>query len=231
VCGEGKGIDHAMLDAFISYSHADRRVAGKVKQAMSDHGIDCFLAHEDIEPSEEWLKKIKRRLRAYELFFPLVSDNFKQSLWADQECGIAIALKKDIVPFQLGAMAPYGFIGRYQPVKIRSIDKDEISQKCWAVVRKLLKSPTIGTRVQDALIESFLKSKSFEESERKSVRLAEIGDLSIEQLNTLLEGSALNVDVFDGYVAREAVRKLLLPHRKDLDRQFYDLFMERAGFA
>ena len=41
------------LNDFISYSSEDKEIAGIVKKALSNLGIDSFLAHEDITPSQE----------------------------------------------------------------------------------------------------------------------------------------------------------------------------------
>jgi adenine-specific DNA methylase len=35
-------------EVFISYQTADKVVAGKIKEILSDYGMDSFLAHEDI---------------------------------------------------------------------------------------------------------------------------------------------------------------------------------------
>ena len=43
---------------FISYSVKDKEIAGKVKDILSRFNISAFLAHQDIEVSEEWEKRI-----------------------------------------------------------------------------------------------------------------------------------------------------------------------------
>ena len=80
------------LKGFISYAHDERRLAGSIKQELSNFGIDCFLAHEDIEPSVEWQSEIVKCLRECDIFFPLISNKFRESMWADQEVGMAVVL-------------------------------------------------------------------------------------------------------------------------------------------
>lgn len=40
--------------AFISYQTADKQIAGRIKELLESIGITSFLAHEDIDVSEEW---------------------------------------------------------------------------------------------------------------------------------------------------------------------------------
>lgn len=42
------------LVAIISYSHKDREIAGEANEVLSEAGIEAFVAHDDIEVSEEW---------------------------------------------------------------------------------------------------------------------------------------------------------------------------------
>ena len=41
------------MRAFISYSVADKEWGGRVKQALESINVHCFLAHEDMQVSEE----------------------------------------------------------------------------------------------------------------------------------------------------------------------------------
>jgi len=70
--------------AFISYSHKDREYAAQAKTALAEIGIDAFLAHQDIEVSAEWQERIKKELRACDVFVALLSADFLSSKWAPQ---------------------------------------------------------------------------------------------------------------------------------------------------
>ncbi len=45
------------MEIFVSYLHLDKELAGKVKGSLKHYcGLEVFLAHEDINPSSEWVK-------------------------------------------------------------------------------------------------------------------------------------------------------------------------------
>ena len=100
-----------MLTAFISYSHADRKFGGQVRSVLGDIGIDAFLAHEDLETSEEWQRRIRDELLRCDLFVPLLSKDFLKSKWALQEVGfIASRSKVMIAPLSIDETIPFGFL-------------------------------------------------------------------------------------------------------------------------
>ena len=77
------------LKVFISYSMKDKEIASKIKKILTRFRIVCFIAHDDIEVSEEWRRRILKELNDADIFIPILSDNFKNSDWCSQEAGIA----------------------------------------------------------------------------------------------------------------------------------------------
>ena len=69
------------VKAFISYSHEDRVHGGQAKTALAEVCIVSFLAHEDLNVSDEWRERILEELRQCDLFVPLLSANFLASKW------------------------------------------------------------------------------------------------------------------------------------------------------
>ena len=107
------------ITAFISYSTVDKLLAGKLKELLTSIEIETFLAHEDIEPSEEWLIEIKKNLESCTLFFCILSEYFSSSIFCIQETGMADILKKPIMPLSIDGTNPPGFISRIQAKKIK----------------------------------------------------------------------------------------------------------------
>ncbi len=105
--------------AFISYQTDDKVAAGGLKKELSRIGITSFLAHEDIEVSEEWRSKILAELKNTELFICLLSKSYLKSAWCVQEAGIA-AFRNDllVVPLSLDGTIPMGFLGYIQSAKV-----------------------------------------------------------------------------------------------------------------
>ena len=51
-----------MLKVFLSHLAVDRTFAGALQQCLFEYGISCFVAHNDIEPTMEWLAEIETAL-------------------------------------------------------------------------------------------------------------------------------------------------------------------------
>gem|GEM_PF-3078078 len=107
------------MSAFLSYSHADREYGAQAKRVLAEFDIEAFLAHEDLEVSEEWQARILAELRRCDLFVPLLSANFLASKWASQEAGF-IASRPEVVitPLSIDGTTPFGFLSHLQSRRI-----------------------------------------------------------------------------------------------------------------
>lgn len=106
------------MRAFLSYQTADKAVAGEVKKILDLLSVDSFLAHEDIEVSAEWRLAIIQELMVSDLFIPILSKNYYDSIWCKQESGMAAYRGIPIVPLSIDASIPEGFIAHIQSTKI-----------------------------------------------------------------------------------------------------------------
>ncbi|MCY4600868.1 MAG: toll/interleukin-1 receptor domain-containing protein [Acidobacteria bacterium] len=108
-----------VVTAFISYSHVDRKFGWQAKEVLGEVGIPAFLAHEDLEVSEDWRRRILDELRSCDLFVPLLSKNFLVSQWAPQEAGFIASRPEVIVaPLSIDGTTPFGFLSSYQSTRI-----------------------------------------------------------------------------------------------------------------
>jgi hypothetical protein len=87
------------LDFFISYRYEDRYLAGRVAQLLSASKQDFFLAHEDIDPSDDFEDKVKERIEACTAVIAIVTPSYADAAYPNQEVGMALGLKKPIIPF------------------------------------------------------------------------------------------------------------------------------------
>lgn len=208
-----------MLKVFLSYHHKDRKSAGRVKECLSRLAMDVFMAHEDLEPSTDWQKEILKALKGCDVFIPLLTRNFRSSLWTDQETGIALAHNKRILPLKISS-DPYGFIGKFQALRLRK----ELEGEYWKIVRNLLSPPALAERIKDGLIAAFLESPNWDESKRRADLLERLKPFSGTQINRIVEGAATNTDIYGGFGARAVVKKLIETNtprpRKSLIRKF-----------
>jgi hypothetical protein len=212
-----------MLKVFLSYHHNARKFAGRVKSCLTGLGMDVFLAHEDITPSAEWQKEILKKLRDCDVFIPLLTRSFRSSCWTDQETGIAFASNKFILPLKAKS-DPHGFIGRFQALKV---DQD-IEGTCRKVAQVLISRPILGDRVRDGVIDAFLRSGSFEEAARYVAALMKLKPLSDLQLNRILEGAATNDQIYGGWVARDAVKKMVAEGGPGVRKRLLNKFLKQV---
>ena len=105
--------------AFVSYSVERKEAGGAVKQYLSEFGYECFLAHTDLQVSEEWKHRILEELGAADVFVALLSEEFRSSNWCSQELGFIVSRPEVlIVPLSLDGTTPFGFIEHLQGTKV-----------------------------------------------------------------------------------------------------------------
>src|SRR5262249_30091570 len=89
-------IDHFRM--FISHVHTAKRQAGALRQVLQRYAISAFVAHEDIETSDEWREEILRSLMSMDAFVAIITPDFNSSKWTDQEVGLAVARNVLMIP-------------------------------------------------------------------------------------------------------------------------------------
>jgi len=220
-----------MISAFLSYSHADKQLAGLIKGSLDYYDFDVFLAHEDLEPSVEWRDVILLKLKECAVFLPLLTKSFKSSDWTDQETGIAVGFKKIVVPLRV-TMNPYGFISKYQAQSFagatdeKTIFPSVIEDASWRVVKTLTNHGKIGGKVKDGVIRAFGRSGSFKEGAKNADRVMSIEPLNDQQLNDIVRLSCGNDQIWHGFDARSRVRELIERESKRIDKSLARQFNE-----
>lgn len=108
------------MDAFVSYSVEDKAMGAIAKASLEAHGFESFLAHDDLQVSEEWKERIIAELRQVDVFVTLLSHAFVASKWCAQEVGFIVSRPDAlIVPLSLDGTNPYGFISHLQGIRVR----------------------------------------------------------------------------------------------------------------
>lgn len=108
-------------EVFFSYSHKDRVLAGEIATLVNEKGIDVFLAHEDIEVSEEWREEIFKHLESDSVLLALLTPNYKKSVWANQEAGFMRGKGGKVIPLIVGdtKIKGCGFVEALQGIPIK----------------------------------------------------------------------------------------------------------------
>lgn len=103
------------LRLFLSHTKANKQLAGKIRERLLEQGIDAYVAHDMIEPTKEWMDEIEVALRTCDATTAILSEDFVESQWCDQEIGISIGRRILIIAVRQGA-DPHGFISKFQAV-------------------------------------------------------------------------------------------------------------------
>jgi hypothetical protein len=140
-------IDHFRV--FISHVHTAKLQAGGLRIALQRYGISAFVAHEDIDTSDEWQEEILRALTSMDAFVAILTPDFNSSKWTDQEVGIAVARNVLLIPINKGEI-PYGFLSKYQALSSNGLMVKDVAGEVFRTV-------ATSQRTKGRLIESLTR--------------------------------------------------------------------------
>lgn len=165
---------------FISHLTENKVSATNLKNHLAKYGIDCFVAHEDIEPSKLWQTEIEKALASMDLLCAILTPNFHQSKWCDQEVGIALGRTIPTLSIKKGA-DPHGFIGKYQAIKAKktaeAVAKDVIETIC--------KMDNANEKYFSILGKLFANSKNEKEALDWLKQINKISNFSVEVIDKI----------------------------------------------
>ena len=135
---------------------------------MLTYGISSFVAHNDIDPTQEWQNEIELALKTCHGMLVLLHPKFHQSEWTDQEIGYAMARNLLVVPVRYGT-DPYGFIGRFQAMEGAKKTCADLAGELFDILNRHTKT---RKDISEAVVELFTHSDSFA-SARQNMTLLE----------------------------------------------------------
>lgn len=98
---------------FLSHKSEVKKETAELKKQLEVFGIKAFVAHADIQPTEEWQTEIENALSSMHAFVAILTEDFHESDWTDQEVGYALSRGIPLIALKVGR-DPYGFIGKFQ---------------------------------------------------------------------------------------------------------------------
>lgn len=98
---------------FLSHKAMVKEKAGYLRDSLMLFGVSAFVAHDCIKPTKAWQDEIESALASADAFVALLTEDFHESDWCDQEVGFALGRGIPLICVKLGR-DPYGFIGRFQ---------------------------------------------------------------------------------------------------------------------
>lgn len=167
---------------FISHSHKEKELATKIQSEMESYGLTSFVAHEDIEPNEEWAKTIIATGRHCEIFVYILTENFRDSAsrWTDHEIGMGIGTGAVCITISPDGTVPYGALAHLQKASLVSCNRPKDS---FCVKVKKSKIP-----LADFIISEWAKSDPLSLFEKATTSLERA--ISFVEANNICEGIA-----------------------------------------
>jgi hypothetical protein len=104
---------------FISYSHKDQCLAGRLKEHLRSQGLFPITDHE-IRVGEAFSEEIREMIECSHVFMPLVTASANERLWVQQEIGYASALHVPVCPVAIGNL-PAGMAEHIQGIHIADV--------------------------------------------------------------------------------------------------------------
>lgn len=205
---EGKFWEAGYFRLFLSHISAFKEKTAHLQHALRPFGISAFVAHEDIEPTKEWLTEIEKALFSMDALVAILTPGFNDSKWTDHEVGIAIGRGLLVIPIRKG-LDPYGFIGKFQGLQGDGKTVPQVAHAIFEILASNLKTrDTMLTRLVDLL----LFASSQEAALRYLSLLLEIDQIPRKHLEKL-KSNAPKKDIFQRCdEAARSTNELLTKH-------------------
>lgn len=120
---------------FISHIAVHKDKAFRMKEALAPYNISAFVAHEDINPTQQWQVEIEKALNTMDAMLAIHTDGFSKSFWTNQEIGFALGRPIKILSLKLNE-DPKGFISKHQAILRRRRNADEIAKEINSILRR-----------------------------------------------------------------------------------------------
>jgi len=223
--------DTNKLQIFFSYSTSDKSITGHFKNSLERYGFVVFVAHDDdaIEPAVEWQNEIIDNIKKCDVFIPLITNNFKESSWTDQETGMAKINNKFIIPIEVDE-TPYGFIGYIQSLKVNKKklfsenpieSKTYIGDLSYKIFQTIIKESSFEKHMVDIFINDFRGVISYSMADNMVELVEQFHNFTSEQVNQIYKITKENRQINEAHLSRIALAKFFTTYKDDLTESEY----------
>ncbi len=146
------------IKIFISYASADYAIVTKIATALNKYGINTFVAQRNIQSGENWSDIIKNNLITSKLFLALITENYNNSPYANQEAGMADRNKMPILPIRLDNSTPKGLLSKIQANKFDINSSKDVKDLVERIKNKCM-SFNLSGKMNDIKLEDQLQKK------------------------------------------------------------------------
>lgn len=182
------------LRLFISHRDTHKATSYELAAALESYGVSSFVAHDAIKPMREWQKEILNGLMTMEVMLVLLTDDFHESEWTNQEVGFALGKGIPIICLKVGNIDPRGFIGARQALKINA---KNICGAAPLVHKALIEEIGQEGRLKEILIDAFIHSNSHIDAMEGLDRLTATTDkLTDSEFEKIVKAYAVNSQLY-----------------------------------
>ena len=183
------------LFLFASHLVAQKALVGEVGDHLAQWGIRMFVAHDSIEPDQEWHTEIERALRGCDAGVIFLFPGFRDSRWCDQEVGWLLGREVPCYPLKFQGEDPYGPLGKKQALTVRDeMTAGQIAEKIldWAESK-----PALTSSFNASMVEALKASRSFNRTDRVWARLHRASSLGTNEVAGILTAIRDNDQVYN----------------------------------
>lgn len=212
---------------FISYSSAQKDIADELHKHLERCGISAFFSEVDIPPGAAWRSNIRENMDECEYFVMILTGDYRRSLFADQEFGMAHMGKKEMRIIKFDEMMPYGFMEEYQHIKKEDVETDNKIDMC-----KLIEM--IFSYDKDYIINYYISALenprgSFDSVRFYNKKLETLNpDLTKEQINQIAKAYVSNCQLHQA-VGIDYIVSLISDSESKIDEKYCEKL--KVGFV
>lgn len=179
---------------FLSHLSNYKEQTSALDKLLRHYGISGFVAHDKIEPGEEWQTEIENALHSMDALAAILTPNFSESKWTDQEIGVAIGRKLLVIPIKKGSK-PHGFISKYQAIdgEAKNIMVSQIAKKIFQLIAA---SPKTKDKIATALANQILQSTTESDAVNKLVLLTTVQPMPRIQFEKIRNSCKNNLIIY-----------------------------------
>lgn len=196
---------------FLSHLSSFKVQTSRLQNTLKKYGISGFVAHEDIEPTKEWLTEIEKALFSMDALAAILMPGFHESNWTDHEVGVAVGRDVLVIPIRRG-LDPYGFIGKYQGLQAKDRTVSEVASAIFEIV---LSNSQTRTKMLDCLVSQFLVSGAIDDAKHWLELLGKAGIIPERHGEKLRESFSSNDIISKSDLIRKSANNLLEKHGMD----------------
>lgn len=191
---------------FLSHKVEYKKIAEELKELLLGYGISTFVAHTSIYPSKEWLDEIENALLTMNAFVALLTKDFQNSEWTDQEVGFAISRKVPIIPISISGCDPHGFMARYQKMNATLDNPSTMAADIYSI---LAQEPSLEN-LKGSVVNAFVRVTSYMDAgEFLKNKLPAVRSLNSEQIEIIKKGYARNSQLNSCVIVRKHLPNVL----------------------